>query len=378
LGRWVGGVGAGGFAKNQVIMKRWCGLHEWARVVCRVVGEAPAAFMSPLSLPTPHPMPTHRSWVGTVTYMSPERIKGDSYSFDSDLWSLGLTLVECALGRYPYPPDAGGVAQVGWDARGEAGMHWLQWGLRSLQWGLGLCDTRCSKRIATHAVRNTSDAPLPTRHLHSTSPLGHLSACAGAGAGVDVCSSSPARVAARRRRCCAAENRPAPTRGSRWLLLRELLLLANFQGLPPHTHTPTNQPYQTTDPLLPKPAPALPDTCYLTPAPLYLISCQVGGGGGLGFWELLEYIVVEPPPVLPRPSFSPEFCDFVAKCLQKDAKARPSVQVGGCGVGGRVASLWGCTGLIGQNGQVEGLPFHRPPPAQRTARPSRRSPSTRS
>ncbi len=36
--------------------------------------------------------------------MSPERIKGDSYSFDSDLWSLGLTLVECALGRFPYPP----------------------------------------------------------------------------------------------------------------------------------------------------------------------------------------------------------------------------------------------------------------------------------
>ncbi|GFH23379.1 protein kinase domain-containing protein [Haematococcus lacustris] len=34
------------------------------------------------------------SWVGTVTYMSPERIKGDQYSFDSDMWSLGLTLVE--------------------------------------------------------------------------------------------------------------------------------------------------------------------------------------------------------------------------------------------------------------------------------------------
>jgi len=39
-----------------------------------------------------------------VTYMSPERINGDEYSFDSDMWSLGLTLVECALGRYPYPP----------------------------------------------------------------------------------------------------------------------------------------------------------------------------------------------------------------------------------------------------------------------------------
>jgi mitogen-activated protein kinase kinase 1 len=45
----------------------------------------------------------------------------------------------------------------------------------------------------------------------------------------------------------------------------------------------------------------------------------------LGFWELLEYIVMEPPPALPAESFSPELCDFVASCLQKDAAARPSV-----------------------------------------------------
>ncbi|KAG1673182.1 hypothetical protein FOA52_015293 [Chlamydomonas sp. UWO 241] len=53
------------------------------------------------------------SWVGTVTYMSPERIKGDSYSFDSDLWSLGLSLVECALGRFPYPPPSDAGVQLG-------------------------------------------------------------------------------------------------------------------------------------------------------------------------------------------------------------------------------------------------------------------------
>ena len=44
------------------------------------------------------------SWVGTVTYMSPERISGKPYSYDSDVWSLGLSLVECSLGRFPYPP----------------------------------------------------------------------------------------------------------------------------------------------------------------------------------------------------------------------------------------------------------------------------------
>lgn len=50
------------------------------------------------------------SWVGTVTYMSPERISGDSYAFDSDVWSLGLSLLECATGRFPYPPEDGADA----------------------------------------------------------------------------------------------------------------------------------------------------------------------------------------------------------------------------------------------------------------------------
>eukprot|EP00878_Enallax_costatus_P038063 GHUV01043204.1.p1 GENE.GHUV01043204.1~~GHUV01043204.1.p1 ORF type:complete len:233 (+),score=48.11 GHUV01043204.1:180-878(+) len=50
------------------------------------------------------------SWVGTVTYMSPERIRGDSYSFNTDVWSVGLLLLECATGRYPYPPESGATA----------------------------------------------------------------------------------------------------------------------------------------------------------------------------------------------------------------------------------------------------------------------------
>mmetsp|Transcript_94055 Transcript_94055/g.140938 ORF Transcript_94055/g.140938 Transcript_94055/m.140938 type:complete len:96 (+) Transcript_94055:141-428(+) len=37
--------------------------------------------------------------------MSPERFKGENYTSDTDLWSLGLTILECALGRYPYMPE---------------------------------------------------------------------------------------------------------------------------------------------------------------------------------------------------------------------------------------------------------------------------------
>lgn len=33
----------------------------------------------------------------------------------------------------------------------------------------------------------------------------------------------------------------------------------------------------------------------------------------IGFWELLEFIVKQPPPVLDPKQFSPEMCDFIAK-----------------------------------------------------------------
>ena len=42
------------------------------------------------------------SWVGTAAYMSPERISGSDYSYESDIWSLGLSLWELATGRFPY------------------------------------------------------------------------------------------------------------------------------------------------------------------------------------------------------------------------------------------------------------------------------------
>ncbi|KAK2811926.1 hypothetical protein FQN49_008410 [Arthroderma sp. PD_2] len=52
--------------------------------------------------------------IGCQSYMAPERISGGghpgsvgggTYSVQSDIWSLGLTIVECAIGRYPYPPE---------------------------------------------------------------------------------------------------------------------------------------------------------------------------------------------------------------------------------------------------------------------------------
>ncbi|CAH1437721.1 unnamed protein product [Lactuca virosa] len=49
------------------------------------------------------------TFVGTVTYMSPERIRNESYSYPADIWSLGLALFECGTGEFPYTANEGPV-----------------------------------------------------------------------------------------------------------------------------------------------------------------------------------------------------------------------------------------------------------------------------
>ena len=54
------------------------------------------------------------SFVGTQLYMAPERLEEGEYSFESDVWSLGLTLISCATGKLPWvDEDDEGVADPG-------------------------------------------------------------------------------------------------------------------------------------------------------------------------------------------------------------------------------------------------------------------------
>lgn len=41
------------------------------------------------------------TFVGTSTYMSPERIQGNVYSVKGDIWSLGLVIIELVTGEFP-------------------------------------------------------------------------------------------------------------------------------------------------------------------------------------------------------------------------------------------------------------------------------------
>lgn len=65
-------------------------------------GHCPALlppWASWLHLPPLHP-PRHELSV----FQQPERLQGTHYSVQSDVWSMGLSLVELAIGRYPIPP----------------------------------------------------------------------------------------------------------------------------------------------------------------------------------------------------------------------------------------------------------------------------------
>ncbi|KAI5816741.1 kinase-like domain-containing protein [Pyronema omphalodes] len=55
------------------------------------------------------------TFIGTSYYMAPERIQGLSYTITSDVWSLGVTLLEVAQHRFPFgqTEDGGGHARAG-------------------------------------------------------------------------------------------------------------------------------------------------------------------------------------------------------------------------------------------------------------------------
>lgn len=42
------------------------------------------------------------TFVGTLVYMSPERMGGKNYSYSADVWALGIILHELATGAHPY------------------------------------------------------------------------------------------------------------------------------------------------------------------------------------------------------------------------------------------------------------------------------------
>jgi len=61
-----------------------------------------------------HSISMASTFTGTLTYMSPERISGESYDAKCDVWSLGVCLCTLAKGEYPFTTNEGywGVVQA--------------------------------------------------------------------------------------------------------------------------------------------------------------------------------------------------------------------------------------------------------------------------
>lgn len=55
------------------------------------------------------------TFVGSISYMSPERLSGGTYGYESDVWSVGVVLCEAVTGLHPYHDDVAGQAPTFWD-----------------------------------------------------------------------------------------------------------------------------------------------------------------------------------------------------------------------------------------------------------------------
>ena len=87
-----------------------------ARAPCRGHPRRTSGSVRSVASPRPKATPTYtytcpeqalaETQCGTTAYMSPERIRGESYAYASDIWSFAIVALEGACGAFPYPTVA--------------------------------------------------------------------------------------------------------------------------------------------------------------------------------------------------------------------------------------------------------------------------------
>ncbi|TRZ23634.1 hypothetical protein HGM15179_003433 [Zosterops borbonicus] len=187
------------------------------------------------------------SFVGTRSYMSPERLQGTHYSVQSDIWSMGLSLVEMAIGRYPIPPPDS----------------------KELELMFGCPVEGDSPVTETSPRQRAPGRPMSSYGSDSRPPMAIFEL-------LD------------------------------YIVNEELELMFGcpVEGDSPVTETSPRQR-----------APGRPMSSYGSDS-----------RPPMAIFELLDYIVNEPPPKLPNGVFGSEFQDFVNKCLIKNPAERADLK----------------------------------------------------
>ena len=228
------------------------------------------------------------TFVGTLIYMSPERITGAQHGYDSDVWSLGLTMMECLLGRFPYQPSTP-------DNRKKQHLSSIQLhtstGVALPSGRLGGAATftggdrtpLSATSIFTQRSYTLSPTANPMLSPHTPSPS---SASSYLYNGTNTTAQTPPKL-------CLP--RPAPTLASAFTAAGSSSALTSAQH---------QQPFGEVLPAAPQP--------------------QMKRESSFCFWGAHECIVKDPPPSLPSEQFSAECRDFFALCLQKESERRSS------------------------------------------------------
>jgi serine/threonine protein kinase len=286
------------------------------------------------------------SFVGTVTFMSPERIQGHPHSFDSDLWSLGLVLAEMTLGYFPYAkpttnPETGEeiVAEVesSEDEGTPEGEELSEEEEQDEQ-----KDSKRPKRagrvtsIGSHSDSPSSSATSTPSHqaISLTSPSSSLGdfVLAGGAAGKYAKEHDLYNATQTHAPGFAMPPLGSPTERSNLLSVQSLkrpsssLSVLQSPQLGASSHSPILRPSSASG-----------DHPQIGSG-----SNSSNGGSGqkkaitksksFGFWDIMQRIVQSSAPLLPsriskktgKEKYSPEFRSFIESCLKKNPKERPT------------------------------------------------------
>ncbi|VDD91156.1 unnamed protein product [Enterobius vermicularis] len=110
-----------------------------------------------------------RSFVGTNAYMAPERLLGAPYRICSDIWSLGLTLCELAIGRFPLASSSEALQSV--MQRISTGNVDVSDELRSEGCAADFCDVVLNCVILEEGKRWPPDKLIACRYIRQNVPI---------------------------------------------------------------------------------------------------------------------------------------------------------------------------------------------------------------